>query len=117
MHPRVKNDKGGIPKDHENFDIVNMKNLKSTWLYDLGFNKKSHNHLISSSLNYLDSLESGEQSQAYALNMVEKLVWLNTTRFSQGPKSENLTEMTFSRPLSAKETQNLAQLVECKSPN
>ena len=60
-----------------------MKSLKSTGLYDLGFNKKSHNHPISSSLNYLDSLEPGEQYQADALNMVEKLVWINTIGFSK----------------------------------
>ena len=30
LHARVKNYKGGIPKDQENSDIVNMKNLKST---------------------------------------------------------------------------------------
>ena len=39
LHARVKNDKGSIPKYQDNFDIENMKNLKSTGLYDLGFNK------------------------------------------------------------------------------
>lgn len=116
LHARVKNYKGGIPKDQENSDIVNMKNLKSAGLYDLGFDKKSHNHPISSGLNYLDSLEPGEQSQADALNMVDKLVWLNTTGLSQEPEPEKLTKMTYSRPLSARGTQNLAHLVECKSP-
>ena len=105
MHARVKNDKGGIPKDQENFDIGNMKNLKSVGLYDLGFNKKSHNHPISSGLNYIDSLEPSEHSQADALNMVDKLVWINTTRFSQETEPEKLTEMTYSRPLSARGTQ------------
>ena len=28
QHARVKNDKGGIPKHQDNFDIVNMKDLK-----------------------------------------------------------------------------------------
>ena len=74
LHARVENDKGGIPKYQENFNIVNMNNLKSAGLYDLGFNKKSHNHPISSGLNYLDSLEPGEQSQVDVVNMVEKLV-------------------------------------------
>ena len=62
LHARVKNDKGGIPKYQENFDIVNMNNIKSTGLYDLGFNKKSHSYHISSGLKYFDSLEPGEQS-------------------------------------------------------
>lgn len=116
LHARVKNVKGGIPKDQENSDVVNTKNLKLAGLYDLGFNKKSPNHPISSGLNYLDSIEPGEQSQADALNMVDKLVWLNTTGLSQEPEPEKLTEMTYSRPLSARGTQNLAHLVECKSP-
>ena len=77
-----------------------------------GFHKKSHNHPISSSLNYLDSLELGEQSQAYALIMVEKLVWFNTNGIYQEPEPEKLTEMTYSRPLSARVTQNISQLVE-----
>ena len=48
--------------------------------------------------------------------MVEKLVWFNTNGFYQEPEPEKLTEMTDSRPLSARGTQNLAHLVECKSP-
>ena len=90
LHARVKNDKGGIPKYQENFDIVSMKKLKSAGLYDLRFNKKSHNHPIYFGLNYLDSLELGEQSQVDALNMVDKLVWINTTGFSQDPEPEKL---------------------------
>ena len=93
-----------------------MKKLKSVELYDLGFNKKSHNHPISYSLNYLDYLEPSEQSQANALNIVDKFVWLNTTGFSQEPDPKTLIEMTSSRPLSARGTQILAHLVECKSP-
>ena len=89
-----------------------MKNLKSTGLYDLGFNKKSHYHPISSGLNYIDSMEPGEQSQADALDMVEKLVWLNTTGVSQELEPEKLTEITYSRPLSARGTQNISHLVE-----
>ena len=78
--------------------------------------KTSHNHPIYFGLNYLDPLEIGEQSQANALNMVEKFVWINKTYFSQEPECEKLTEMTYSRPLSARGTQNIAHLVECKSP-
>lgn len=113
---QVKNDKVGIPKEQENSNIVNMNKLNSTGLYDLGFNKKSCNRPISSGLNYLDSQEPGEQSQADAMNMVDKLVWLNTNGLSQEPESEKLTEMTCYRPPSARGTQNLAHLVECKSP-
>lgn len=113
---QVKNDKVGIPKEQENSNIVNMNRLNSTGLYDLGFNKKSCNRPISSGLNYLDSQEPGEQSQADAMNMVDKLVWLNTNGLSQEPESEKLTEMTCYRPPSARGTQNLAHLVECKSP-
>ena len=89
-----------------------MKNLKSATLYDLCFYKKSHNHPISFGLNYLDSLEPCEQSQADALNMVEKLVWINTTGFSQELEPEKMTEITYSRPLSARGTQNISHLVE-----
>lgn len=113
---QVKNDKVGIPKEQENSNMVNMNKLNSTGLYDLGFNKKSCNRPISSGLNYLDSQEPGEQSQADAMNMVDKLVWLNTNGLSQEPESEKLTEMTCYRPPSARGTQNLAHLVECKSP-
>lgn len=113
---QVKNDKVGIPKEQENSNIVNMNKLNSTGLYDLGFNKKSRNRPIYSGLNYLDSQEPGEQSQADAMNMVDKLVWLNTNGLSQESEPEKLTEMTCYRPLSARGTQNLAHLVECKSP-
>ena len=47
LHARFKNEKGGIPKDQENFDIVNTKNLKSAGLYYVGFNK---NHITTLSL-------------------------------------------------------------------
>lgn len=116
LSAKVKNNKGGIPKEQENSNIVNVNKLNSTGLYDLGFNKKSHNRPISSGLNYLDSQEPGEQSQADALNMVDKLVWLNTNGLSQELEPEKLTEMTCYRPPSARGTQNLAHLVECKSP-
>lgn len=116
LSARVKNDKGGIPKEKENSNIANTKKLNPAGQYDLGFNKKSHNCPISSGLNYLDSQEPGEQSQADALNMVDKLVWLNTNGLSQELEPEKLTEMTYHRPPIARGTQNLAHLVECKSP-
>ena len=93
-----------------------MKNLKSAGLYDLGFNKKSHNHPISSGFNYIDSMEPSEQSQVDALHMVGKFVWLNTTGFSQKLDPKWLTEVTYSRPLSARGTKNIAHLVQCKIP-
>ena len=48
--------------------------------------------------------------------MIDKSVWINTIGFSQEPELEKLTKMTYSRPLSARGTQNLAHLVERKSP-
>ncbi|KAJ7295392.1 hypothetical protein O6H91_Y191500 [Diphasiastrum complanatum] len=50
-------------------------------------------------LSYLDSYEPGEESQANALAMVDKLVWLNTSGCSQEPvvEKDDRTEGALSK--------------------
>ncbi|XP_057868880.1 uncharacterized protein LOC131075934 isoform X2 [Cryptomeria japonica] len=97
-------------------NAVDSQQLKSRGLQELGHGKKTPSYSISAGLSYADSQEPGEQSQADALNMVDKLVWLNTTGFSQDPAPPKLLAMTYSGPSSANGPQNLAQLVESKGP-
>ncbi|KAH9329209.1 hypothetical protein KI387_001317, partial [Taxus chinensis] len=113
---QFKNEKDDILRKQAS-DSVNLKQLESIGLQKLGNGKKTQPYAVSAGLSYLDSQEPGEQSQADALNMVDKFVWLNTTGYSQDQEPQKLAAMTFSGPPSASGPQHLAQFVESKGPN